>query len=409
MSMSEVALGEKASRLAARGQAWFYADDLDRVDAEHGTLVRVRSERGRDLGLGFYSDRSKLRLRLCGTWPGTEVPTPEQFFARRLRDAVARRENLFGPRAGVRLVHGEADGVPGLVVDRYADCLVVQATVAAIERRLDALVPALVDLLEPRAVVARHDVAARRFDDLPLEVRLLHGRRVEEVEIEEHGVVHRVALMTGHKTGFYLDQRPARALCRALADGRDVLDLFGYQGGFALAALSGGARSALCIDQSADALARATAAAQRNGLAGLETLAANAFDALRELRHGPRRFDLIVVDPPAFAKSRRELPGARRGYRDLNRAALRLLRPGGWLLTCTCSHHVTAPMFEDVLRQAAAGLPFRVLLRQRLSAGPDHPVWLSLPESEYLKVLLLQRTDLGDPIETHEPASPDQR
>ena len=178
-----------------------------------------------------------------------------------------------------------------------------------------------------------------------------------------------------------------------MAKGREVLDLFCYQGGFSLCALAGGARSALAIDQSEEALKAASAGAARQGLSGLTTEHGNVFDLLRSLREAERKFDLVVLDPPAFAKSRRELDGALRGYRDLNRLALRLLPPHGILVTCSCSHHMTLPMFEDLLRQAVAGLPFRVALMQRLGAGADHPAWLSLPEAEYLKVLVLQRMD----------------
>ena len=298
-----------------------------------------------------------------------------------------------GLKSGVRLVHGEADGVPGLVVDAYGTSLVLQATAAVVDRSLDAVVPVLVERTGAQMVLARHDLAVRRLEGLPEEVTLLHGRRIEEVEIEEHGVVHRVRPFTGQKTGFYLDQRPARRIAQQLAAGRRVLDLFAYQGGFGLAALAGGAVSALAVDQSAVALGLAEEAARRNGLEGLEVLRGNAFRVLRRLRDERRDFDLVVLDPPAFAKSRREVSGARRGYRDLNRMALRLLAPGGSLITSSCSHHLMPPMFEEILRQSAAGLPFRTVLRQRIMAGPDHPVWISLPESEYLKVLVLERVD----------------
>ena len=291
----------------------------------------------------------------------------------------------------MRLVHGEADGLPGLVVDEYGDCLVVQMTAATAERNADTIVSTLVELTGATSVVARNDVQVRRLEGLPLEVRLLHGRRAEEVEIEEHGLVHAVRLFTGHKTGFYLDQRLTRRRVQRLAADRDVLDLFCYQGAFALAALSGGARGALAVDQSAEAVELARSAAERNGLPGLTADQGNAFDVLRELRATDRRFGLVVVDPPAFAKSRREKSGGLRGYRDLNRNALRLLAPGGLLVTCSCSFHVSGPEFEGVLRQASAGLPFRVVLRERIMAGSDHPVWLGLPESEYLKICVLER------------------
>ncbi len=386
-------LTERASRLARKGHPWFFRDDLEFVEAEGGTLVRVQDKGGRDLGLGFYSDRARNCLRLCGPWAGSGVPGREEFFRHRLLAAVERRQDRLGPNSGVRLVHGEADGLPGLVVDRYGSCVVLQASNTVVERNLDAVVPVLVERLGAQMVLARHDLAVRRLEGLVQEVRLLHGRSIEEVEIEEHGVVHVVRPFSGQKTGFYLDQRPARGAVSQLAKGRRVLDLFAYQGAFSLAALAGGATSALAVDQSGDALAAAEDAARRNELIGLETLRGNAFRLQRKLRDEGLAFDLVILDPPAFAKSRKEVSGAQRGYRDLNRMSLRLLSPGGTLVTCSCSHHLTPPMFEDILRQAAAGLPFRTVLRQRIMAGPDHPVWVSLPESEYLKVLMLERVD----------------
>ncbi len=387
-----IQLSEKASGFARRGQPWFFRNDVTAGELSPGRLVRVHDEGSRDLGLGFTSS-GKLGLRLCGPWPGVEVPERAAFFATRLRAAIERRTSWLSPDSGVRLVHGEADGIPGLVVDRYGPVLVLQSSMVVVENALDAIVPFLVEHLGAESVVARNDVAARKHEGLPEEVRLLHGRRIEEVTIEEHGVRHTVRPFSGHKTGFYLDQRPARALVRELAKGKRVLDLFCYQGGFSLNALAGGASSALAVDQSAPALAQAAALAITNGLPGLTTHEGNVFDFLRQQRERNQQFDLIVLDPPAFAKSRRELEGAERGYRDLNRQALRLLAPHGFLVTCTCSHHMLLPRFEELVRQAAAGLPFRVGLRQRLGAGPDHPVWLTHPESEYLKVLLLQRMD----------------
>ncbi|GAB4143833.1 MAG: class I SAM-dependent rRNA methyltransferase [Planctomycetota bacterium] len=384
-----VVLRERAAALARKGRAWFFRDDLGSGPPPGAGLVRVRDGRGADFGLGITSRSAKLALQLCGPWPGEGVPGPEEFFRRRLAEAVDRRLHGTLPRDGTRLVHGIADGLPGLVVDRYAGVLVLQVSAAAVERNLGCIVPFLVERFAPEMVLARNDIAVRRLEGLPQEILLLHGRRVTEVEIVEDGIRHRVLPFEGQKTGFYLDQAPARAAVRRLAKGRAVLDLFSYQGGFALAALAGGAASALAVDQSREALGRAEAAARANGLEGLRTECANVFDFLRRPDLGP--FDLVILDPPAFAKSRRELPGALRGYRDLNRRALRILAPGGFLATCSCSHHLTLDRFESLVRQAAAGLPFRVLLRERIGAGGDHPVWLSMPETEYLKVLLLQR------------------
>lgn len=391
--MSTVRLSKRASQLARKGRPWFFADDLDGALPEAAGLVRVATDRGRDLGLAFYSAQSKIRVRLCGTWPGDGVPLPEEFYRQRLEAAVAERAALRAPSAGLRLVHGEADGLPGLVVDQYADCLVVQVTAAAVEQSYDCIVPALVEITEARCVVARNDVAVRKLEGLPLEVQLLHGRRVEEVEIDENGLRYPVRLLDGQKTGMYLDQRRARARVRELAAGRSALDLFSYQGGFSLSALAGGATQVLAVDQSQPALDLAQRAAEANGLRGLQVRKGNAFDVLRDLRTAGSQFGLVVVDPPAFAKSRREVTGALRGYRDLNRNALRLLAPGGILVTCSCSHHLTGPKFEEVLRQAATELPFRVYLDERIGAGSDHPVWVHLPESEYLKVCVLRRPE----------------
>jgi 23S rRNA (cytosine1962-C5)-methyltransferase len=384
-------LNARAAQLARKGRQWFYADDLaDPVAAGPG-IVRLVDEAAHDHGLAFHSPASRLCVRRCGPWPDG-VPPADEFFAARLAAAVELRAGLGGPDGAVRLVHGDADWLPGLVVDRYRDCLVLQSTSAVVEQNFDRIVPWLVRSFEPAMVLARNDVALRRHEGLPEEVRLLHGRRVEPIEIVEGGVRHRVEPFTGHKTGFYLDQAPARARVRQLAAGRRVLDVFSYQGAFSLSALAGGAQSALAIDADEAALARARDAAAAQGWSGLETRAGNAFTLLRELRRDGLQFGLVVLDPPAFCKSRRELADGLRGYRELNRQAVRLLAPGGWLVTASCSHHVTPELFEDVLRQAAAQLPFRVLLRERLQAGPDHPVWLAVPESEYLKVRLLQRT-----------------
>lgn len=391
--MTVLQLTAPASKLARKGRQWFYADELIGPAPADPALVRLLDAQERDLGLAFYSPQSQLRVRRCGPWPDPpQVPAATELLPARLAAAVEARAGSAAPDGGVRLVHGDADWLPGLVVDRYRDCLVLQSTSAVIEAQLDVVVPWLVERFAPRMVLARNDLAVRKLEGLPEEVLLLHGRRVEEVEIVERGVRHPVALWSGHKTGFYLDQAPARARVQELAAGRSLLDLFSYQGAFSLAALHGGAQSALAIDADEEALGRAAAAAQAQGLSGLETRQANVFHALRELRQQQRTFDLVVLDPPAFCKSRRELQDGVRGYREVNRQAMRLLAPGGWLVTCSCSHHLAAPMFEDLLRQAGAGLPFRLLLRGRLQAGPDHPVWLDVPESEYLKVRLLQRS-----------------
>ncbi|MBZ0151263.1 MAG: class I SAM-dependent methyltransferase, partial [Planctomycetes bacterium] len=242
-------LTPRASGFARRGQPWFYADDVAKGAVSPPRLVRVHDADGRDLGLGC-TGMGKLVLRLSGPWPGHDVPDRETFFQTRLRAAIDARAGRLGPDDGVRLVHGEGDWLPGLVVDRYGPVLVLQATSMVVEQALDAIVPFLAKALGAECVLARHDVAARKHDGLLPEVRLLHGKRLEAATFVEHGLRHTVHPFTGHKTGFYLDQRPARALVRELAKGRSVLDLFCYQGGFALNALAGGASRADAVDQS---------------------------------------------------------------------------------------------------------------------------------------------------------------
>lgn len=390
---SVLTLPPRAAKIGRRGHPWFYADDLEGMQLPKDTLVRVHAPGGRDLGLGMTSARSKIALRLCGPWPGDEVPSAAEFLDQQLTRAVAWREEWNGPRAGVRLVHSEADGIPGLVIDRYADVLVVQSTSAFVEAHLGPITAWLVERFSPSMVLMRGDLPVRKREGLKEEVRLLAGDRVDEVEIEELGVKHLVRPFDGHKTGFYLDQRPARTRVNALASGARVLDLFSYQGAFSLAALAGGAKEVVAVDQSQAALDRAIAAADQQKLTGLTAICGNAFDVVRDLRSSGKQYDIVVLDPPPFCKTRREVDGGKRGYRDLNRIAMRLLAPGGQLITASCSYHLRPEMFEEVLRQASFDLPFRVFLEERLGAGNDHPAWIRLPESEYLKVRVLRRVE----------------
>lgn len=398
LSLLVIDLEKNASRLARRGHPWLYKDDLKSTDLvdpglSTGAIVRVRDHEGRDLGLACASTRSKIALRLCGSWPGEVVPSLAEFLTNRISRAVSLREDLIGEETGVRLVHGEADLIPGLVVDRYADVLVVQATTALIDDALPLLASILEQMFSPRMILARNDLSIRRHERLSEEVVLLSGESVDRVSILEHGVRHIVRPYAGQKTGMYLDQRPARKKVQQLASGATVLDLFSYQGGFSMAALSGGATSVTMVDQSSTALDLARETARDNGFSEPQAISGNAFDVVRDLRNRSDLYDLVILDPPAFCKSRREVKGGIRGYRDLNRAALRLLAPGGRLITCSCSHHLKSEMFEDTIRQAALDLPFRVFVEDRLGSGSDHPVLIRLPETEYLKVRVLRRWD----------------
>jgi len=391
-------LEKNASRLARRGHPWLYKDDLrdsDLADESlgQGRIVRVRDNDGRDLGIACASTRSKIALRLCGSWPVDEVPTIEQFLTQRIERAIEMRKDRIEESSGQRLVHGEADQIPGLVIDRYADVLVVQATTILIDRSLPIVAKILDRIFQPRMILARNDLSIRKFERLPEEVVLLAGEPVERVIIEENGIQHIVRPFAGQKTGMYLDQQPARKRVMDLAAAARVLDLFSYQGGFSMAALGGGAASVQMVDQSETALELAQETALLNHFDAPEMTRGNVFDVIRELRNQQQYYDLVILDPPAFCKSRREVEGGIRGYRDLNRGALRLLAPGGRLVTCSCSHHLKPEQFEDTIRQAALDLPFRVFVEERLGSGPDHPALLRLPETEYLKVRILRRWD----------------
>jgi 23S rRNA (cytosine1962-C5)-methyltransferase len=291
----------------------------------------------------------------------------------------------------MRLVHGEADGLPSLICDRYDRWLVVQILSAGLESRRDTIVDVLQELAEPLGILARNDVPVRNKEGLPRETTLLAGDVPREIEVEENGIRYLAAPWTGQKTGAFLDQRENRALVGRVARGR-ALDCFSYHGSFALH-LARRATSVTALDASAAALARARENAERNGLANIELVEADAFDYLRGAERARERFDTIVLDPPAFAKTRASLPSAMRGYKEINVRAMRLLAPGGMLFTASCSFHVTKPLFLEMLESAAADSGRRLALRELRGQPLDHPEVLTIPESGYIKGALLEALD----------------
>jgi len=317
----------------------------------------------------------------------------EAFFRARVAAAVAQRAELLRATDAVRLLHGEADGLPGIVCDRYADVAVFQFSSAGAELWREAVVEAV--LAETGCAVAyeRSDVEVRALEGLPSRAGAIRGEPPGAVTIAEHGLRYRVDVARGQKTGFYLDQRANRDRVRALAAGRDVLNGFCYTGGFTLGALAGGARSALSIDSSAAALALARENARLNGLdeARAEWLEADVFSALRGLRDEGRTFDLAVLDPPKFAPTAAHAAKAARAYKDVNLLALKLLRPGGLLVTFSCSGGVSAEFFQKIVAGAASDASAGAPILERLQADADHPVLVSFPEGEYLKGLVLRK------------------
>jgi len=391
--MREVRVSPKGLRWQRTGHPWIYRDDLAAADpAAAGELVRVLGPSGQFLGQYLFNPASKIALRLVCP---DERPVDRAFWAERLRRAVAYRApghpscgRVVRDGTAYRMISSEADGFPGLIVDRYGEVLVLQSLSLGIERHLPILLELLQEQLRPAAIVARNDAAVRALEGLPQETALLSGERPGPIEIQEGACRFVVDVWTGHKTGWYLDQRENRQAAARYARGR-ALDVFAYQGGFACH-LARQAEHVTAVESSAAALAALSAQAALNGLTNVTPVEANAFDALKAMDRARERFDLIVLDPPAFAKSRRELAAARRGYKDVNLRALRCLHPGGRLVTCSCSYNLSEAAFLEILREAATDARRTVRVLEVRTQAPDHPILLSLPESHYLKCVILE-------------------
>jgi 23S rRNA (cytosine1962-C5)-methyltransferase len=383
-----VVVSRRGEARIRRGHPWVFRSDVLRVEGvSPGAVVRVVGREGGSLGFAFYSSRSEIRLRMVERGESLS----DSFLEERLRRAVGWRETIAAGAPACRLVHGEGDGLPSLVVDRYGDYLVVQTLSQATDRRKGEIVGALVQLLAPRGVLERNDPRVRSLEGLEQRISLLQGEVPDEIEVRENDVSFRVSLWKGQKTGLFLDQRENHLATRAYARGR-TLDVFTYDGGFALHAASV-AEEVLAVDVSGEALARVERNAARNGLRNVGVRDANAFDLLRAFDDEGERFDTIVLDPPAFAKSKDAVEKARRGYKEINLRALRVLKPGGCLVTCSCSYHVHEEDFEQILVDAAvdAGAPVVIVEKRRQSR--DHPVLLGVPETYYLKCFILKRLE----------------
>ena len=376
-------MNRKAAGRAASGHPWIFASDVvDRGDAAPGHVVRVLDPKNKFLGVAHYSSTSQITLRLLSTRPEVIDRT---FFRERLAAALAHRERVVQKSDAYRLVFSEGDLLPGLIVDRYGPYLALQTLNQGMDRARDTIVDCLQELLQPAGILARNDASVRKLEGLPLEVVTLAGEIPKRVHIRMNGLQLEADLLHGQKTGVYLDQRENYLAAGRWARGR-VLDCFTSSGGFALHAAVQ-AESVDAVDSSAGALTTAEANATANGIANINFRQADVFDFLSGLE---RRYSMIVLDPPAFAKSRRAVEDAARGYKDINLRALRLLESGGVLVTCSCSHHLSEGAFYEVIAQAAldAGKTLRVLERRTQAA--DHPILLTVPETMYLKCLVLE-------------------
>jgi 23S rRNA (cytosine1962-C5)-methyltransferase len=386
MAEGPVVVSKKGEARVLRGHPWVFRTDVVRAQGiSPGAVVGVEGPRGRHLGFAFYSSRSEIRLRMIDR--GESLP--ESFLRDRVEAAVRWRESVAAGAAACRLVHGEGDRLPSLIVDRYADHLVVQTLSQGTEARKEELVRILVDLLHPAGILERNDPKVRTLEGLDQRVGLLHGTVPDRVEVGEGDVTFEADLWRGQKTGLFLDQRENHLMSRAYARGR-VLDGFSYHGGFALHAARA-ASDVLAVDASADAVARIARNAERNGLTNVAAREANVFDLLRELHDRGDRFDTVILDPPAFAKSKDAVEKAVRGYKEINLRALKVLAPGGFLVTCSCSYHVHEADFEEILAAAAADAGAAVTVVEKRRQGRDHPVVLGVPETYYLKCFVLRK------------------
>ncbi|HET7497836.1 MAG TPA: class I SAM-dependent rRNA methyltransferase [Candidatus Eisenbacteria bacterium] len=391
MPAAVLRLAKNQERRIRAGHPWVFSNEIESVEGspESGGEVLVHDHRGGVVGVGLYNPNSLIAVRLFAR---RERPIDADLFRERIRAARALRDRIYPVETTYRLIYSEGDFLPGLIVDRYGDYLGVQSLTAGIERRLDEVLDALQEVMQPAGIVCRRDAPARSYENLPLMEPVERGVVPERVDAPFQGFVLTVDLRTGQKTGEFLDQRENRQRVARESVGRRVLDLYCYTGLFSLHCAAAGATSVLGVDRSAPAVERARENARRNAPSrDVEFRAEEVERYVRDAVAAEERFGMIILDPPALVKSRKALQEGLRKYAQLNAAALRLLEPGGVLATATCSHHVDAPLFLDVLRSAAkdAGQPLRVV--DVLGQSRDHPVLLAARETSYLTMVIAER------------------
>ncbi|MBK7925186.1 MAG: class I SAM-dependent rRNA methyltransferase [Gemmatimonadetes bacterium] len=379
MSAATARVSDKGAARWAQGHPWIYRSDVLAAPAEPG-ITAVQDRRGRFLGTALVSPRSEIRLRLLER---SDRPVDGGWWREQLARAVARRAGI--DATAWRVVHGEGDGLPSLVIDRYDRWVVAQLLSAGLETQRPLILEAIQSILAPEGILLRNDVGVRRHEGLPEETELVAGSVPETIEVREGPVRYLAAPWTGQKTGAFLDQRPNRVLAAALTrPGGTALDCFTYHGSFALHLATHAAR-VTAVDASAAALARGRENAALNGRDNIEWVEADAFELLRSYEREKRRFDVVVVDPPAFAKTRGALAQAVRGYKELNLRAMRLLAPGGTLVSASCSFHLRREHFYGMLEDAARDSGRQLALTHQLGQGADHPEIVTIPETGYLK------------------------
>lgn len=400
-----VTITEKGEKMLRGGHVWVYADEVKALSEtpENGALADVRSDKGRYLGTGFYNANSKIRVRVVSKNANDKFD--DAFWERKLRWALDYRRTVMGEDdfSCCRLIFGEADAFPGLTVDRFGDILVTQVLSLGIERIKDRLYPILVRLLHEEfgqtihALYERNDVAIRALEGMEQYTAFWAGEGLAtdldgKTLITENGVTYEVDYINGQKTGFFLDQKYNRAAIRKIAAGRRVLDCFTHTGSFGLNAAAGGAAHVTSVDISADAIELAKTNSVRNGLCDrMDFICADVFDLLTSMaQHGKCDYDFIILDPPAFTKSRDTLKNAIKGYKEINLKAMKLLPRGGYLATCSCSHFMTETYFKQMLHNAAADAGVGLRQIEARQQSPDHPILWNVPETDYLKFFIFQ-------------------
>lgn len=368
------------------GHAWVYAGEVERVEGKPapGEIVALRNSAGHFLGQGYYNPASQIIVRRLTE--GDE-PVDREFFRRRLAKALSLRQTVLPGATSCRLVFGEGDGLPGLIVDRFEDCLVLQTLTLGMDVRQPMLSELLAELVAPAGILSRNDAPVRRLEGLPLYQRVVYGECPTELRIRENDLWFWVDLAGGQKTGYFFDHKlNRRALAGYVQPGARVLDPFCYTGSFAVHAAAYGAAEVWASDISGEAVALAERNAKANGFAeAIRCRTANGFDLLRQADQDDERFDLVILDPPAFTKSKHTVEAALRGYKEINLRGLKLLGPGGILVTCSCSHHLDEALFREVVADAATDAHRRLRLREWRGQSPDHPILVGVPETQYLK------------------------
>lgn len=394
--LPEISLRRGEQDRIVAGHPWIYQSSIQKIEtAADGDIVLVKDFRGKQLGVGFYNSKSRIAVRVLSPEP---VEINQAFFERRILAALEVRRRRLPEATSFRIVNAESDFLSGLIVDKYEDVLVVQTSSLGMDRRKTEIVEVLKNIFSPRAIIERNESASRKFEGLADSNGPLAGELPGRFPIKLNGLSFEVDVLDGHKTGLYLDQQVNYELVGRLAKGANVLDCFSFLGGFALHCARAGAANVYGLDQSEEAVKAAGVNAAANGLADRCSFATvNVFDWLKERSHtGPHEklippYDLIILDPPSFTRTREAVPNALRGYKEIHVRAFKLLKPGGMLATFCCSHHVDATTFRDVILSAAYDT--RSLLRQTtiFSQSPDHPIIPMIPETEYLKGFLFEK------------------